>query len=61
MAAMRHDLQQGHYSAEELSKLTERRLEARYGACRQVVRKARNAVLAELEALNSRQIPTNDN
>jgi hypothetical protein len=58
---MRNDLWQGRVSPEELRDMLEKKLADRYGGIsRDVARKARNTVLSELEALNSRQTPTND-
>jgi DNA-binding GntR family transcriptional regulator len=54
---MRNDIQQGRLTVAELENMLEKDLAARYGVSRDTARKARNAVLSEL---NSRQIPTND-
>jgi hypothetical protein len=58
--AMRKDIQEGRQSAAELSEMLEKDLSARYDVSRDTARKARIAVLSELPALNSRQMPTND-
>jgi hypothetical protein len=55
--AMRDDLRQGRRTPAELETMLEKNLAATYGVSRDTARKARTAVLAEL---NSRQIPTND-
>jgi DNA-binding GntR family transcriptional regulator len=54
---MRNDIQQGRHTVAELENMLEKNLAAQYGVSRDTVRKARRAVLSEL---NSRQIPTND-
>ena len=54
---MRNDIQHGRYTVAQLENMLEKDLEANYGVSRDTARKARNAVLSEL---NSRQIPTND-
>ena len=62
VSAMRADVLQGRLSIAELRNMLEKELVERYGGVsRSVARKARNAVLSELEALNSGQIRTNDN
>jgi hypothetical protein len=53
---MRNDIQQGQITVAQLENMREKQLAARYGVSRDTARKARNAVLSEL---NSRQIPTN--
>jgi hypothetical protein len=58
--AMRDDLRQGRRTPAELKDMLEKNLAPTYGVSRDTARKARNAVLAELRNLNSRQIPTND-
>jgi hypothetical protein len=59
---MRADVLQGRLSMAKLRNMLEKELVERYGGVsRTVARKARDAVLSELEALNSGQIPTNDN
>jgi hypothetical protein len=55
--AMRNDIQQGRHTAAELEDMLEKNLAMNYGVSRDTARKARNAVLSEL---NSRQIPTID-
>jgi hypothetical protein len=55
--AMRNDVQGGRLSVAQLENMLEKDLEARYGVSRDTARKARVAVLSEL---NSQQIPTND-
>ena len=56
--AMRKDIQDGRLTLEQLEDMLEKNLIARYGGVsRDTARKARNAVLSEL---NCRQIPTND-
>ena len=55
--AMRNDIQQGRLTVAELDNMLEKNLAAKYGVSRDTARKARKAVLSEL---NSRQIPTND-
>jgi hypothetical protein len=45
--AMRTDIQEGRLSVGELDKVTEEYLSCRYGVSRDVVRRARNAVLSE--------------
>jgi hypothetical protein len=56
--AMRNDIQQGRRTPVELEHMLEKNLVTNYGGVsRTTARKARNAVLSEL---NSRQIPTND-
>jgi DNA-binding GntR family transcriptional regulator len=54
---MRNDVQGGRLSVAQLENMLEKDLEARYGVSRDTARKARVAVLSEL---NSQQIPTND-
>ena len=56
--AMRNDLQQGRITVAQLEDMLEKNLATKYRISRDTARKARNAVLSEL---NSRQIPTNDN
>jgi DNA-binding GntR family transcriptional regulator len=56
--AMRNDIQTGKVTVAELENMLEKQLAVRYGVSRDTARKARKAVLSEL---NSRQIPTNDN
>ncbi len=55
--AMRNDIQQGRLTVAQLENMLEKNLATRYGVSRDTARKARKAVLSEL---NSRQIPTND-
>jgi hypothetical protein len=55
--AIRKDIQQGLFTAAYLENMLEKNLAEKYGVSRDTARKARNAVLSEL---NSRQIPTND-
>ena len=55
--AMRNDLQQGRHTEAQLENMLEKNLATNYGVSRDTARKARKAVLSEL---NSRQIPTND-
>ena len=55
--AMRNDIQQGRLTVAQLENMLEKNLATNYGVSRDTARKARNAVLSEL---NSRQIPTND-
>jgi DNA-binding GntR family transcriptional regulator len=54
---MLDDLRHGRRTPAELETMLEKNLAATYGVSRDTARKARTAVLAEL---NSRQIPTND-
>ena len=54
---MRNDIQQGRRTVAQLENMLEKNLSATYGVSRDTARKARDAVLSEL---NSRQIPTND-
>jgi DNA-binding GntR family transcriptional regulator len=54
---MRNDLQQGRLTVAQLDDMFEKNLVTKYGVSRDTARKARNAVLSELD---SRQIPTND-
>jgi hypothetical protein len=56
--AMRNELQQGRLTVAQLDDMLEKNLATNYNVSRDTARKARNAVLLEL---NSRQIPTNDN
>jgi len=56
--AMRSDIQQGQLTPLELENMIEKNLAPRYGVSRDTARKARKAILSEL---NSRQTPTNDN
>jgi hypothetical protein len=56
--AMRNDIHHGRYTVAQLRDMLEKDLKARYRVSRDTARKARNAVMSEL---NSRQIPTNDN
>ena len=55
--AMWNDIQQKRLTVAQLQDLLEKNLAAKYGVSRDTARKARNAVLLEL---NSRQIPTNN-
>jgi hypothetical protein len=55
--AIRNDIQQERLTVAELDDMLEKNLVTKYGVSRETARKARNAVLSEL---NSRQIPTND-
>jgi DNA-binding GntR family transcriptional regulator len=55
---MRNDIQQGRLTVAQLDDMPEKNLETKYRVSRDTARKARNAVLSEL---NSRKIPTNDN
>jgi len=55
--AMMNDIQQGQLTQVALVNMIEKTLESKYGVSRDTARKARNAVLSEL---NSRQIPTID-
>ena len=55
--AMRNDIQDGRHTVADLANMLEKNLATKYGVSRYTARKARNAVLSEL---NSRQIPTND-
>jgi hypothetical protein len=55
--AMRNDIEQGQLSTLDLSEMKEKNLASMYCVSRDTARKARNAVLSEL---NSRQISTND-
>ena len=55
--AMRNDIQQGRCTVAELEDMLEKNLATKYSVSRDTARKARKAVLSEL---NSRQIPTND-
>jgi hypothetical protein len=55
--AMRNDIQQGGYTVAQLDNMLEKNLATTYGVSRDTARKARKAILSEL---NSRQIPTND-
>jgi DNA-binding GntR family transcriptional regulator len=54
---MRNDIQHGRHTVAELENMLEKNLATNYGVSRDTARKARKAVLSEL---NSRQIPTND-
>jgi hypothetical protein len=54
---MRNDLQQGRHTVAQLKNMLEKDLSANYGVSRDTARRARNAVLLEL---NPRQTPTND-
>jgi len=54
---MMNDIQQGQLNPLELDNMIGKKLASRYGVSRDTARKARNAVLSEL---NSRQTPTND-
>ena len=54
---MRNDIQQGRLTVAQLEDMLEKNLATNYGVSRDTARKARKAVLSEL---NSRQIPTND-
>lgn len=55
--AMRNDIQHGRHTAAQLDDMLEKNLATNYGVSRDTARKARKAVLSEL---NSRQFPTND-
>jgi hypothetical protein len=55
--AMRDDIKHGRYTVAELENMLEKNLAAHYGVSRDTARKARKAVVSEL---NSRQMPTND-
>jgi len=55
--AMRNDIQRGRLTPAQLDNMLEKNLATNYGVSRDTARKARKAVLSEL---NSRQIPTND-
>jgi hypothetical protein len=55
--AMRHDIQQGRRSVEQLRDIREKTLSEDYRVSRDTARKARSALLSEF---NSRQTPTND-
>jgi hypothetical protein len=55
--AMRNDIQHGRHTVADLENMLEKNLATNYGVSRDTARKARKAVLLEL---NSRQIPTND-
>lgn len=55
--AMRNELQQGRLTLAQLDDMLEKNLVTKYGVSRDTARRARNAVLSEL---NSRQIPTYD-
>jgi hypothetical protein len=55
--AMRNDIQHRRHTVAELENMLEKNLAANYGVSRDTARKARRAVLSEL---NSRQMPTND-
>ena len=57
--AMRNDIQQGQFTVAQLDYMLEKNLATKYGVSRDTARKARDAVLSELNY--SRQIPTNDN
>jgi DNA-binding GntR family transcriptional regulator len=54
---MMNDIQQGLFTVAQLEDMREKNLDEKYGVSRDTARKARNAVLSEL---NSRQFPTND-
>lgn len=54
---MRNDLQQGRHTVADLEHMLEKNLATNYGVSRDTGRKARNAVLSEL---NSQQMATND-
>jgi DNA-binding GntR family transcriptional regulator len=54
---MRSDLQQKRHTVAQLENMLEKDLSANYGVSRDTARKARKAVLLEL---NSQQTPTND-
>jgi hypothetical protein len=55
--AMRNDIVQGRCTAPRLENMLEKHLAENYGVSRDTARRAREAVLSEL---NSRQIPTNN-
>jgi hypothetical protein len=55
--AMRNDLQTGRHTVADLEHMLEKNLATNYGVSRDTGRKARNAVLSEL---NSQQMATND-
>jgi hypothetical protein len=55
--AMRNDIQQGRTTVAQLDNMPEKNLATKYDVSRDTARKAREAVMSEL---NSRQIPTND-
>jgi hypothetical protein len=55
--AMRNDLQQGRLTAAQLANMLEKNLATKYSVSRDTARKARAAILSDL---NSRQMPTND-
>jgi hypothetical protein len=55
--AMKDELKMGRRTVDDLENMLEKDLAAEYGVSRETARKARNAVLLEM---NSRQIPTND-
>ena len=54
---MRDHIRLGQLTPLELENMLEKNLATKYGVSRDTARKAREAVLSEL---NSRQIPTND-
>jgi hypothetical protein len=59
--AMRNDIREGRRTAAELEAMLEKTLPANYGGVsRDTARKARNAVLSELNQNNLRQTATND-
>jgi hypothetical protein len=55
--AMRNDIQRGRHTVADLEDMLEKNLVTNYDVSRDTARKARKAVLSELD---SRQIPTND-
>ncbi len=55
---MRNDIEQKRLTVAQLENMLEKDLSANYGVSRDTARKARKAVLLEL---NSRKTPTNDN
>jgi DNA-binding GntR family transcriptional regulator len=54
---MRDDIQRGRLTIANLESMLEKNLAAKYGVSRETARKARLAVMSEL---NSRQFPAND-
>jgi hypothetical protein len=58
---MRRDIQEDRQTADTLNAMPEKNLASTYGLSRDTARKARDAVLSEIdENSNSRQTPTND-
>ena len=57
---MRNEIQQDALTLEQLEGMREKNFETTYGVSRDTARRARNAVLSELRATNSRQTPTTD-